>query len=630
MEEVLNGLNEEQIKAVTYDGGPLLVLAGPGAGKTTVLTRRISYILEKSKGEHFKLLALTFTNRAAREMKQRVEELVGEEVRRVSIGTFHSFCHELIRAYGKYIEVPQDFIIYDEAEDYIDLLKEGVRQRIEKELRGEIEPTILSEVYGEDPWISEKMMPDYYREIAKMKNRLIFFSEMDKSEEDHSEAFKLIFQIYDEELKSVSALDFPDLILHAITLLREKPFILKQVQRMNKCILIDEGQDTNKAQFELITRICGEEFNDLFIVADEDQLIFEWNDARFEYLISLVKKYNIETIQLYESYRCPYQVLEAANLLIKHNKIRIQAKGELLSRGKATEQSISVRKYENQTEEARFVCEEIKEIGEYNCTCVISRNRFVLENIKEGLDSLSIPYYMPMGQKRFLTREMDLIIDLMRLVFNENDKVHLHHVCGYWGINYDTALETLSDRTFLQNLMDKFGREIIPVSVLDILDEFRNAKKDFWLYYGKLKKTIIGEDILDEDLLEDIELFEDTYKCYTREKRHHEEDLGDFLNYLSLSPERDMTEKGVALLTGHAAKGLEFDYVFLVSMNQGIFPDYRAKEGSRALEEERRNCFVSVTRTKRKLFISYTRSRSTRYGIREHEPSQFLREMELI
>lgn len=237
---------------------------------------------------------------------------------------------------------------------------------------------------------------------------------------------------------------------------------------------------------------------------------------------------------------------------------------------------------------------------------------------------------MPMGQKKFLTREMDLIIDLMRLVFNENDKVHLHDVCGYWGINYDTAIETLSDRTFLQNLIGKLGREIIPVSVLDILDEFRNAKKDFWLYYGKLKKTIIGEDILDEDLLEDIELFEDTYKCYTREKRHHEGNLGDFLNYLSLSPRRDMTGKGVALLTGHAAKGLEFDYVFLVSMNQGIFPDYRAKEGSRALEEERRNCFVSVTRTKRKLFISYTRSKSTRFGTREHEPSQFLREMELI
>ncbi|GAI29672.1 unnamed protein product, partial [marine sediment metagenome] len=291
---------------------------------------RITHILNKSKGEHFKLLALTFTNKAAKEMKERVEELVGEEVKRVFIGTFHSFSHELIRAYGNYIGISQDFIIYDKPEDYIKLLIDGVRKRVDKELKEEVEPTILSEKYRGGIRVIEEEMPGFYYIITKLKNRLVFHEEFNQIGKNYSEELKLIFDIYNRELQNVSALDFSDLILNANRLLKEKPFILKQIQKINKHILIDEGQDTNKAQFELITRICGEDFQNLFIVADEDQLIFEWNDARFEYLISLVKKYKSEIIQLYESYRCPTQVLKVANRLIKHNRIRIGTKEELL------------------------------------------------------------------------------------------------------------------------------------------------------------------------------------------------------------------------------------------------------------------------------------------------------------
>lgn len=630
MTAILNGLNEQQIKAITYDQSPLLVLAGPGAGKTTVLTRRIAHILSKSKGEYFKLLALTFTNKAAKEMKERVEELVGEEVKRVFIGTFHSFSHELIRTYGNYIGISQDFIIYDKPEDYIKLLIDGIRKRVDEELKGEIEPTILSEKYRGGIRVIEEAMPDFYYIITKLKNRLIFQDEFNQIGKNYPEELKLIFDIYNRELQNVSALDFPDLILYANKLLKEKPFILKQIQKINKHILIDEGQDTNKAQFELITRICGEDFQNLFIVADEDQLIFEWNDARFEYLVSLVKKYKAKIIQLYESYRCPTQILKVANRLIKHNRIRIDTKKELLPKRGETKEAIVVNIFENQAEEARFVCNKIKELNKYADTCVISRNRYLLENIRENLDELSVPFYAPMGQDRFSTREMNLVINLMRLVFNENDKVHFHYICEYWGIDYDKIIGVGSNNTLLQSLIDVFGKSIIPESILEILNQFKNAKRDFWSYYNKMKKFIIGKDITDEDLSEDIKLFEETYQHYTYDRKPNEWDLGDFLNYISLSPKKDLEKKGVALLTGHAAKGLEFDYVFLISMSQGIFPDYRAKEGSRALEEERRNCFVAITRTKKKLFINYTKFKDTRYGLRQHEPSQFLKEMGLI
>jgi len=630
MSEILNGLNEQQVKAVTYDQGPLLVLAGPGAGKTMVLTRRIAYILSKSKGEHFKLLALTFTNKAAKEMRERVEAIVGEETKRVFIGTFHSFSHELIRAYGNYIGISQDFIIYDKPEDYIKLLIDGVRKRVDKELKGEVEPTILSEKYGGDIRVIEEVMPDFYYIITKLKNRLIFHDEFNQIGKNYSEEIKLIFDIYNKELHNVSALDFPDLILNANRLLREKPFILKQIQKINKHILIDEGQDTNKAQFELITRVCGEDFQNLFIVADEDQLIYEWNDARFEYLLSLVEKYKAEKIQLYESYRCPTQVLKAANSLIKYNRIRIDTKEELLPKREEAKESIVVNVFENQAEESRFVCNKIKELNKYTDTCVISRNRYLLYNIEKNLDELSVPCYMPMGQERFSTREMNLIINLMRLVFNEDDKVHYHYICEYWGIDDDRIIAAGNNKTLLQNLIDVFGKNIIPDTILEILNQFKNAKRDFWVYYNELKKFIIEKDIEDEDLFEDIKLFEETYHHYTYDRQAHERDLGDFLNYISLSPKKDLEKRGVALLTGHAAKGLEFDNVFLISMNQGIFPDYRAKDGSRALEEERRNCYVAITRAKKKLFISYTQFKDTRYGLRQHEPSQFLKEMGMI
>lgn len=624
--DVINGLNEYQKQAVTYDKGPLLVLAGPGAGKTTVLVKRIAFVLKESKGEHFKILALTFTNRAAKEMKERIEFIVGDEVNRVFVGTFHSFAHELIRDYGSYIDISPEFIIFEQ-EDAIRLLIDGVKDRIKKEMEGKVEK-ILSRKYLDIP-IIEETIPDYYHKIEKLKNSLISLNDLDKLD-NISEEFKLIYKIYNKELKEASALDFQDLILYANKLLIEKPFILNQVRKINQHILIDEGQDTNKAQFELINTLCGDNFHNLFIVADEDQLIFEWNEARFEYLFSLVKKYKATTIQFFESFRCPPKILEIANRLIKYNKNRIETKMELLSqRPDAETDSIEINGFKTQNDEANFVSTKIRELNQYTKSCIISRNKYILENVKSQLENLYIPYYIPMGQERFTTREMNLIINFMKIIFNENDKVHLYYICEHFGINYEYIVDTESDKTVLQNLID-YGKNSELEGMVDILNEFRNNKNNFKKYFNELKNAIIGSNEEDEDLFKDIKLFEDTYKNYTYERPLEERELGDFLSYISLSPKRDLRDNGVALLTGHAGKGLEFDYVFLISMNQGIFPDYRAEKRLRSLEEERRNCFVSITRTKRKLFISYTRLKETRYGPISQKPSQFLKEMELI
>lgn len=629
MDKILNGLNERQLKATTYDKGNLLVLAGPGAGKTTVLSRRISHILNKSKGEHFKLLALTFTNKAANEMKERIEELVGDEAKRVFVGTYHSFCHDLLRSYGDYIGIPSDFIIYDSTEDYIQLLNSGIRKQLEKELTGDISSAILYNKY-KDTMIIEESAPTYYHKIQTLKNKLSYEERTQNHLKTMPNDFKLMYEIYNDELKRSSVLDFPDIIFYVNKLLSEKPFILRQVQRIYKYILIDEGQDTNNSQFELITNLCGDKFNNLFIVADEDQLIFEWNNAKFEYLISLVKKYNAKTIQLYETYRCPSQILNAANNLIKYNKHRIKSKDDLIPIKEDTQQSIEVNCFENQDEEAIFVCNQIKDLNNYKETCVISRNRYILEKIQDELGRLLVPFYMPMGQDRYITREMNLIINLMRLIFNEDDKIHLYYICEYLNFDYSHILNKDDGKTLLQNFIDSCAELYTEKPIVDVLNKFKCEKNKFYNYYTILKDILIESDNLDDDLSEDIELFEETYIHYCRDRKNDERNLRDFLNYISFSPRDTTKNKGVTLLTAHASKGLEFDYVFLISMNQGIYPDFRAKEGSRALEEERRNCYVSITRAKEKLYISYTKSKQTNYGLRAHNPSQFIEEMKII
>lgn len=629
MDKILNGLNERQFKATTYDKGNLLVLAGPGAGKTTVLSRRISHILNKSKGEHFKLLALTFTNKAANEMKERIEELVGDEAKRVFVGTYHSFCHDLLRSYGDYIGIPSDFIIYDSTEDYIQLLNSGIRKQLEKELKGDISSAILYNKY-KDTMIIEESAPTYYHKIQTLKNKLSYEERTQNHLKTMPDDFKLMYEIYNDELKRSSVLDFPDIIFYVNKLLSEKPFILRQVQRIYKYILIDEGQDTNNSQFELITNLCGDKFNNLFIVADEDQLIFEWNNAKFEYLISLVKKYNAKTIQLYETYRCPSQILNAANNLIKYNKHRIKSKDDLIPIKEDTQQSIEVNCFENQDEEAIFVCNQIKDLNNYKETCVISRNRYILEKIQDELGRLLVPFYMPMGQDRYITREMNLIINLMRLIFNEDDKIHLYYICEYLNLDYSHILNKDDGKTLLQNFIDSCAELYTDKPIVDVLNKFKCEKNKFYNYYTMLKDILIESDNLDDDLSEDIELFEETYIHYCRDRKNDERNLRDFLNYISFSPRDTTKNKGVTLLTAHASKGLEFDYVFLISMNQGIYPDFRAKEGSRALEEERRNCYVSITRAKEKLYISYTKSKQTNYGLRAHNPSQFIEEMKII
>jgi len=636
MNKILKDLTESQKEAITYDKGPLLVLAGPGAGKTKVLTTRIAYILNKTKGEKFKILALTFTNKAAKEMRKRVEDLVGEEVKRTYIGTFHSFCHELLRSYGEYIDLNSDFMIYDNHDDLITLLIEAVKRRVQDEIEGKKSP-LLIEKY-ENVRVIENTIPGFYYAYTKFKNKLI--GPGDLPMDRYSEDFRFIFQLYQQALKEANVLDFSDLLFYTHRLLRDNSFIANHLRTIYKHVLIDEGQDTNKAQFELIKLLCGKSYTHLFIVADEDQLIFEWNDAKFEYLVELKNYYQMEVIQLYESFRCPSQVLEVANSLITHNSLRISGKKPIVAqKNNKREEVIELNSFKNQIDEAAFVINKINELldkinweaeSENNKVCIIARNRYVITEVINQLEEKGIPYYVPMLQEKFVTNDMNFIVNMLKLIQNENDKITFYKICEYLEIDYEEILSEYSNKSLFEIAIEELKNKNAELAKA-IERKGMQIGEYFNEIFKMISKTKQGQE--NEELFDDIKFFKEVYRDF---KNAHplSEDLSEFLNYLALTSRKE--GKGIAILTGHASKGLEFEYVFIISLNQGIWPDYRAvnraKRGEkRELEEERRNCFVAITRTKKKLFLSYVEFKMTRYGnLQLVEPSQFLYEMGLL
>ncbi|UOF91460.1 ATP-dependent helicase [Fodinisporobacter ferrooxydans] len=370
-----------------------------------------------------------------------------------------------------------------------------------------------------------------------------------------------------------------------------------------------------------------------FTVADEDQLIYEWNDARFEYLLQFVQKQNAKILQMFENYRCPQEVLNAANRLIRLNLHRLADKRDLNANKLSSGQAIFLDAFETPEEEVNKIVAKIQELDAFEETCIIARNRFVLQPFAEYLVALGIPFHQAATDERFASREVKVLTYLLQAVFNEQDKLHLNLVCDLLGIDVEEVILNSGNGTLCMSFIRMLGDK--KPNLARILGQFINNKVRFEFYMERILQEISGI-ALDEETDENRLIFDDFKQLksilanYKREREDEERNLGDFLGYLALSPKANSKQIGVSLLTGHAAKGLEYDYVFLVSLNQGIFPDYRAVKDGRQLEEERRNCFVAITRTKRNLFISYTKLKQTRFGLKTHEPSQFIREMDLI
>ncbi len=612
---ITDNLNEQQKNAVCAPQKPLLILAGAGTGKTRVLTRRIAYLISLGTFPG-SVLAVTFTNKAANEMKERVMELIGSSASMCWIGTFHSISARILRREYSYLGYKSNFTIYD-SDDQRKLLK-----RIMKRLE-----------------ISEKQTPVslIHNKISNAKNQLIAPNEYKNfADELLSDKIVSIYEEYQKELKSANAMDFDDLIMKTVELFNNEPQLRESYQDRFKNILVDEYQDTNMAQFNWV-RLLSEKHKNITVVGDDDQSIYGWRGADVQNILSFEENFtNADIYRLEENYRSTPQILHAANSLIANNKGR---KGKTLWTSKKEGEKLDVYLTEDEVSEADSISNEILSKREipYSSFSVLYRTNAQSRALEDSLRTKGIPYIIIGGTRFYERREIKDILAYLFVSVNPFDDQRLLRIINVpkRGIGLRT-LQLLGDYASSTgiSLFEALGRigeiDTISQSASKRLYDFGNKLKRFVDAVGKISPVEFIEKIIEdtgyiEDLLlqknEDAEDRVNNVKELVRAVelyclRVENPDLNGFLEEVSLISDIDSWDKSkdaVSLMTVHSAKGLEFPYVYITGMEQGLFPVVRSLDSEESLEEERRLFYVAITRAQKKVNIFYAKNRR-RYG----------------
>jgi len=631
---LLEGLNKEQKTAVLHNEGPLLILAGAGSGKTRVLTNRIAYLITEHGVFPSNILAITFTNKAAKEMKERIDNLIGDLSNDMWIGTFHSICIRILRRDIEKLGYDRSFVIYDTQDQQV-VIKECIRE--------------LN--------INEKNFPpkSVLETIGKQKNELIDAEHFEKLYASDFRMGKIskIYTLYQKKLKSNNALDFDDIIMYTIKLFKEYPEVLNFYQRKFRYILVDEYQDTNTAQYMLVKKLS-EAHGNLCVVGDDDQGIYSWRGANIRNILDFEKDFKgCKTVKLEQNYRSTQIILDAANHVIKNNTGR---KSKRLWTDNTGGSKIVMCENDNEHEEALYTAREIqrliKEEGrKYKDFAVLYRINAQSRVLEEMFMREGIPYKIIGGQKFYDRKEIKDIIAYLRLIQNPADNVSLKRIINVpkRGIG-DATVETAEDLAF------ESGVSIF--SVISAANEYPALKRaenkltnfaTMILKFRTMKENIGIAELLemvidDTGILKEYEI-ENTVEAQSRienikelksvtlefEKQNEDNSLEEFLAHISLVSDLDNLEEEqdyVVLMTMHSAKGLEFPVVFIPGMEEGVFPGYRAiTEGPEQLEEERRLCYVGITRAREKLYLSNARFRTLFGNSSYNKPSRFLSEI---
>ncbi len=614
-------LNENQRRAVEWKEGPLLVLAGPGSGKTAVLALRLAQLLEKD--DNAAALGLTFTNKAAAEMRERVDHILGEHTDRAQLCTFHKFAADILGQHGSHIGIRPDFQLLTQDEDRV---------------------AILDEVIAELPGRGLHLPSDRYNLLHLIDGLLSeSYSGQGRSSSLTStpEWLPLLFRRYCDALISTNRLDYGSLLFFANRLLREKPAVTRVVRLGWTHICVDEFQDTNRAQYDLLRLIAPGQRNNLFVVADDDQIIYQWNGASPQRFRDLRRDYELEAIQLPESYRCPPEILDHANRLIAHNPRLIEAKETVSVREPRLPYEGVVRHevFGSHAAEARFVARDIRERGLLPADCVVlARTNHLVHSAADGLRNAGQEAFVPQRKSDFDSPVLAVLVEALRLANSRHDRVVLRRVCREWerltGVLMDPhavgAVAALVGGDFLRAWVDvagaagEEGRDLLQRIRTDLVDRLNfPGVVDWFLEEGW---ESLGGDDLAELTAEEVATWETLHRDIIREH-------GSGVTLHAYLPHFDLSSKAptpgpnaVQCITIHRAKGLEFEHVYLVGMAQEVFPSYRALQrgpGSEEVEEERRSCFVAITRARETL----TLTRAREYFGYERRASQFLGEM---
>lgn len=633
MNNMLDKLNERQKEAVLATEGPVLVLAGAGSGKTTVLVNRIAYMISEKHIRPWNILAITFTNKAAREMKDRIERLLGDTAKDMWIGTFHSVCVRILRSCIDLLGYSRDFVIYDTA-DTKTVMKECLRELD----------------------IDEKSFPvrNVLSIISNAKNDLMdaaTFENVYKSDYRMSIIAKIYYR-YQTKLKKNNAVDFDDIILNTVKILSENPDVLSKYQDKFRYILVDEYQDTNNSQYLLINLLAQANRN-LCVVGDDDQSIYKFRGANIGNILNFEDDYSdVQKITLDQNYRSTQNILDAANSVISNNKGRM---GKSLWTSNGDGNKVFVYTGTNEYDEARYIARQIKkhfdEQGSFSDCAILYRTNAQSRVIEEMLMRESVPYKVLSGLRFYDRKEIKDIIAYLRVVYNPNDDVSLARIINEPKRKIGNA--TLEKARNIAREKETSLYDVI--SHADDYPEFKTAIKKLLGFSEiiqsliKLKDTVTIEDltgrILNDTGYMPALVMEDTTESKTRienlgefisvitEFEKNEETgntLGEFLENISLVSDidgYDENEDSAVLMTIHSAKGLEFPIVFLSGLEEGLFPGMRSMESDDDIEEERRLCYVAITRAKEQLYITKTISRTIHGKTMPTTASRFFKEI---
>lgn len=612
----------------------LIVLAGPGSGKTAVLTERIKRILLNSQDQSFRVLALTFTNKAAAEMSERILDGNQENDHRLFIGTFHSFCSEVLRNHGTYVGINSNFEIYSSDDDINDIISD--LQSKYNEENGDTIPDNINVGKAIKYFEKHLCISDGDLDVVMPKTA-------------YAREYKWFYHKYIEYMLANNVLDFDMLILMTFRLFKENPGIAKIYARTYKYINIDEFQDTNYGQYMLIKCMCGTKNNNLFIVADDDQVIYGWNGASHKRITEFREDYNAELIQLNQNFRCPKEVILAANKLIAHNSSRTVSKKPLESMKVLPEENhVFMNSFDDYTEEMSFVAGLTKKIHEENpddSICVIARNNRLLETAFEEAEKVGVECEKSKRKTDFETPYVLLLYLLLKLANHRNDIKVLKQIIAIFeqalliSINLEEVLTNaeLSNQDYMSALSEeikgKLGDDNFEKSFELELSEGKNFISFIQKAFDWSENRI--DQIEDESHKEQAKQeFLIEKKIWTDFERHlsYNYDLDEITvatymqEFAMISKESEPAKDAVQFLTIHASKGKEFDHVILIGMVNDELPSFQSmKKGidSVEMEEERRNCFVAITRTQKKLYLTYS---AKYYGWRKN-PSLFLNEM---
>ena len=630
---LLSKLNKQQREAAMYTEGPLLILAGAGSGKTSTMTHRIAYMIEELHINPYQILAVTFTNKAAGEMRDRVEALVGEGLN-MWILTFHSACLRILRKHAEVLGYGTDFAVYDPTD------QKTVVKNIIKEL-------------GLDP---KKFKPAYFLgAISKCKEQKISPAEYQlKNGDDYKE--KCIYEVYfryEKTLKKNNAMDFDDLLLNAVRLFEKDEAVLLEYQNRFRYIMVDEYQDTNMLQYQFV-KMLAEAHDNICVVGDDDQCIYQWRGADIRNILEFEKDFkNAKVIKLEQNYRSTSNILDAAHSVIAHNRGR---KPKKLWTEHEAGNKITYFRAENERDEAYFVAAEINRIKtidrKYSDFAILYRTNAQSRTFEEALSNRGIPYRVLGGLRYYDRKEIKDMLCYMRLVQNHADDLALTRIInepkrGIGGktlekltalasVRQESLFETLLDEEVVSSFSAKASANIEKLAeLIAMLSIEQSNMRISDLYDELLVKTGYLKDLEDQNTLEAESRIENLMEfksvIYDYEKNDPNITLPEFMERIALLAEvdnHDADENAVVLMTMHSAKGLEFPFVFLPGLEDGLFPGWRAFDREDGLEEERRLCYVGITRAKERLWLTSAEMR-TMYGKTDYtRESQFLREMD--